>query len=408
MSQISDLFEHVLNFGPDWKVTNIEVDDASGKIDVHVTFTGSKAPCPDSGELLPIYDHREQRRWRHLNMMQYQTWIVCSLPRVKDADGNVKTVKAPWADINQRFTVWFEAMAIELAQLTKSPTKTAAFLDCSYDVIAGIIARAVRRGLARRGAEDICVNALAIDEKAFRAGHHYITIISCPTTGRVWDVGLGRKQSDTEDLLQGLDKQIGLDQVQAVSIDMWKAYINAVQTTLPGASIIHDKFHIIAWLNNALDQVRRAEVKTQPVLKKTRYTWLKNTENHTAKQAESFDQISQMNLKTSQAWLIKENFKGVYEQQSPIEGFYYFTQWAEDVSRRAIGACQKVATMFTNHLMGILNYISYPITNARAEQVNSKIQQLKSISKGYRNFDNFRNAILFYFGKLDLYPQSFP
>lgn len=57
--------------------------------------------------------------------------------------------------------------------------------------------------------------------------------------------------------------------------------------------------------------------------------------------------------------------------------------------------------------MGILNYISYPITNSRAEQVNSKIQQLKSISKGYRNFDNFRNAILFYFGKLNLYPQEF-
>lgn len=407
MSQISELFEHVLNFGPDWGVSNIEVDDASNRIDVHVEFSGSKAPCPDSGELLHIYDHREQRRWRHLNMMQYQTWIVCSLPRVKDTDGNVKTVKAPWADINQRFTFWFEAMAIELAQLTKSPTKTGEFLGSSYDVITGIIGRAVRRGLARRDAENICVEALAIDEKAFRAGHHYITIISCPKSGRVWEVGLGRKQSDTEKLLEGLGEQIGLDQVQAVSIDMWKAYINAVQACLPGASIIHDKFHIIAWLNKALDQVRRAEVKTQPVLKKTRYTWLKNTENHTVKQADSFERISQMNLKTSQAWLIKENFKGVYKQHSPIEGFYYFSQWAEEVSRKAIDACQKVATMFTKHLMGILNYISYPITNARAEQVNSKIQQLKSISKGYRNFDNFRNAILFYFGKLNLYPQGF-
>lgn len=77
----------------------------------------------------------------------------------------------------------------------------------------------------------------------------------------------GCKQSDTEDLLQGLDKQIGLDHVQAVNIDMWKAYINVVQTKLPGASIIHDKFHIIAWLNKALDQVRRAEVKTPACLK---------------------------------------------------------------------------------------------------------------------------------------------
>ncbi|MFU8812537.1 MAG: transposase [Balneolaceae bacterium] len=73
-----------------------------------------------------------------------------------------------------------------------------------------------------------------------------------------------------------------------------------------------------------------------------------------------------------------------------------------------MGACQKVADMFTNHLMGILNYIFYRITNSRPEQVNSKIEQLKTILRGNRNFGNFRNAILFYFGKLDLYPQSFP
>lgn len=104
---------------------------------------------------MPIYDHRVQRWWRHLNMMQYQTWILCSLPRVKDADGNIKTVKALWADINQRFTFWFEAMAIELARLTKSPTKMAAFLGSSYDVIAGIIYRQGRpagsRPTRRRG-----------------------------------------------------------------------------------------------------------------------------------------------------------------------------------------------------------------------------------------------------------------
>ena len=340
--------------------------------------------------------------------MQYQTWIVCSLPRVIDSDGNVKTVKAPWADVNQRFTFWFEATAIHLGQLTKSPTKAAEFLGSSYDVIAGIIGRAVRRGLERRAAEDLCVEALAIDEKAFRAGHHYITIISCPTTGRVWDVGPGRKQSDTEELLQGLDQQIGLDQVQAVSIDMWKAYINSVESTLPGARIVHDKFHVIAWLNKAVDLVRRKGVKSEPELKNTRYLWLKNQKNHSDKQAENFKRVSQLNLVTAQAWQIKENFKALYQQNSPIEGYHYFCQWFEDVATKGITACKKVAKMCQTHLMGILNYINYPITNSRAEQVNSKIQQVKSISKGYRNFGNFRTAILFYFGKLDLYPQGFP
>jgi hypothetical protein len=69
MSWISELFEHMLNFGPDWQVTNVEVDDVSSRVDVHVEFTGSKARCPDSVQLLPIYDHPEQHRRRHLNMM---------------------------------------------------------------------------------------------------------------------------------------------------------------------------------------------------------------------------------------------------------------------------------------------------------------------------------------------------
>jgi transposase len=170
MSQISELFEHILNFGKDWKVTEIQVDDESSKMDVHVEFIGSRALCPDSGELLPIYDHREPRRWRHLNMMQYQAWIVCSLPLVKGPDGKVKTVKALWAEVSQRFTFWFEAMAIKLAQLTKSPTKTAQFLGSSYDVIAGIIRRAVDRGIQRRGKQGVSVTALSIDEKSLSPG----------------------------------------------------------------------------------------------------------------------------------------------------------------------------------------------------------------------------------------------
>jgi len=295
-----------------------------------------------------------------------------------------------------------------VAQLTKSPTKTAGFLQSSYDVITGILDRAVTRGIERRNEQNHSVQTLSIDEKAFRRGHDYLTIVSCPQIGQVCDVSLGRKQSDTEELLEGIDQQIGLDQVEAVSIDMWKAYINSMESTLPGARIVHDKFHVIAWLNKAVDLVRRKGVKSEPELKNTRYLCLEKQQDHSDKQAENFKRVSQLNLLTAQAWQIKENFKALYEQNSPIEGYHYFCQWFEDVASKGITACKKVARMCQTHVMGILNYINYLITNGRAEQVNSKIQQVKSISKGYRNFGNFRTAILFYFGKLDLYPQRFP
>lgn len=407
MQKASELLEHILDFGPDWEVTTIEIDDANQQVDVHIDFVGDRAPSPVSEQRLPIYDHRSARRWRHLNLLQYQTWIICRLPRVRTADGKVRTVQAPWADSNQRYTFWFETLAIELAQLTQSPSKAAGFLDTSYDVMCGIIDRAVERGLARRNGQSLDIRRLALDEKSYRRGHRYITVLSCPDTGRVFEVALGRKQEDAQGALQQLDQQVGLHEVEAVSMDMWKAYMNSVTEELPAARIVHDKFHIMAWLNKAVDQVRRREVKQEPALKKTRYIWLKNKENHTDKQAARFKQINQMNLETGRAWQIKENFKGLYQQDSPMEGFTYFFEWYRHVSRQAIGACQKVATMLEKHLEGILNYLSDAITNARAEQINSKIQHLKSVARGYRNFDNFRNAILFYFGKLDLYPQGF-
>src|SRR6056297_969158 len=101
MSDVSNLFEHLLNFGEHWEVTKIDVDDVHQQVEVYVEYTASKAKCPETGDLLPIYDHRKPRRWRHLNMMQYQTWIVCSLPRVKNNEG--KVITGP-ADANQRFT----------------------------------------------------------------------------------------------------------------------------------------------------------------------------------------------------------------------------------------------------------------------------------------------------------------
>jgi len=101
MSDVSDRSDHLLNFGDQREVTKIDVDDVHQQVEVYVEYTASKAKCPDTGDLLPIYDHRKPRRWRHLNIMLYQTWIVCSLPRVKNNEG--KVITGP-ADANQRFT----------------------------------------------------------------------------------------------------------------------------------------------------------------------------------------------------------------------------------------------------------------------------------------------------------------
>jgi hypothetical protein len=114
------------------------------------------------------------------------------------------------------------------------------------------------------------------------------------------------------------------------------------------------------------------------------------------------------NLKTAQAWILSETFKStVYESNKLVLTYTYFDMWFDKVKQTSLKAMNKVADMFNRHIKGILNYIKHRITNAKTERFNGKTQNLKNIGRGYRKFKNFRAAILFFNGKLDLYSHKF-
>ncbi|EQD39268.1 transposase IS204/IS1001/IS1096/IS1165 family protein, partial [mine drainage metagenome] len=110
---------------------------------------GVAFPCPQCGEKLSLYDHKEEREWRHLDMMQLQTWVHAKMPRVQCPDHGVKQVDVSWAESGSRFTKFFERFAIDVSQETD--TKGASkILKLSWDEAWGIQKRAVARGLARK------------------------------------------------------------------------------------------------------------------------------------------------------------------------------------------------------------------------------------------------------------------
>ena len=78
----------------------------------------------------------------------------------------------------------------------------------------------------------------------------------------------------------------------------------------------------------------------------------------------------------------------------------------EDVKESGLKHVIKIAEMFERHSVGILNYIKHKITNSIAENLNGKIQLVKAISRGFKAFKNYRVAILFHLGKLDMFPQE--
>ena len=254
------LFDLILNLGDEWKVERVYANFKTEEIDVIIGYIGKEAEDPDTFEMCPIYDHAPSRRWRHLDTMQYKTYINCSVPRIKTSSGKVKTIRVPWADGYERHTYLFERLAIDVLLSTKNQTKTAELLRCGFNVINRIIHNTVKRGLEIRP-KDYCFEHLSIDEKSFKKGHEYVTVLSDPLSGVVIDVSKDRDYKACEQILNSSVKQEHRESVKTVSMDMWKPYMNATKDLLPKAEIVHDRFHLVKYLNDAVDKVRRREVK---------------------------------------------------------------------------------------------------------------------------------------------------
>lgn len=389
-----EFFELLLNFGDDWEVTGVETNLSTSEVDIYVEYVGE----------LKIYDQAPTRRWRHLDTMQFKTYINCRLPRIKTDDGKVRTVRPPWADKHERHSFLFECAVINLLLATKNQTQTAKLMRCSFDVVNRIMDNATKRGLARRKTSEEDFEAISIDEKSFRKGHSYVSVLSHPASGRVLEVVEDRTKKASQKLIDQSLSRKQQAKIKTISMDMWKSFIAMVSEKLPQAEIVHDKFHLIKYLNEAIDKVRRREVKKHQELKDSRYALLKNEENLTEKQRIKFEQIRKANFEVSRAWEARENFKAVFENSSFEESEAIFANWYESVKQSGIKEVMKVAEMFSNHLRGVLQAMTSSLSNAMAERLNGKIQLLKSIGRGYRKFENFRSAILFFYGKLELFP----
>jgi len=398
------LFDLILDFGSDWKVDDVRVDFLKEEVDVHVSFIGKKAECPGTAEMCGIYDHRKTRRWRHLDTMQFKTYINCKVPRVKSSKG-VKTIRTPWADSFERHTYLFERLAIDLLKATKNQTQSSKLLRCGFNVINRIIHSSVERGMERRP-KDVVFTNLSIDEKSFRKGHSYVSVLSSPLAGCVIDVEQGRDKKATKALLERVVCKGNRNAVETVSMDMWKAYMNTVEEVLPEADIIHDRFHLVKYLNDAIDKVRRREVKKHEELKNSRFVLLKNRANLTDKQEIKFQHIQDANYEVSRAWRVREDFRDIFGSSSIEEALPLFIKWGASVSRSNVKELTKVAKMFNRHLKGVCNALTKSFSNAMAERLNGKIQEVKSAGRGYRKFENFRSAILFFHGGLNLYPHK--
>lgn len=403
------LYQQILGITEPWRVKQVTLNREARAVEVEVECTETVWGCPTCQQRMHVHDW-ERRRWRHLDSCQFQTILVADVPRVACVEHGTQTVAVPWAEKYSRFTRLFERLAIDVMQEC-SVVGAGAILGISWDEADGIKQRAVRRGLARKVPQ--VMPRLCVDEKSVGVGQQYMTIVAAVTPGvaaRVEYVGEDRTRASLDTFWQGLtpEQRAG---VEAVAMDMWEPYVQSTLAEVPGAAdkVVHDPFHLVQYMNQAVNDVRKAEQRRllaqgDATLTGTRQWWLYGLENVPAAAAARFDQLKEINLQTSRAWALKEVFRNLWLCADRTEAQRHFEQWYAWAIRSRLQPVKKVARLCQRHLHNILTFFTHRLTNGPIEGLNNKIQGLIKKAFGYRNKERFKNDVLFHLGGLDLYP----
>lgn len=383
----------------------VKLDVGAKKVEVEVECAEKTLWRNEAGERLHIHDW-ERRSWRHLDTMQFETRINALVPRVKHPDGHTETVPVPWAQARSPWTELFECLAIEVLLAARSVSQACELLRIDWSSAQRIMERAVGRGLARRSHEGI--KRVGLDEKSFGRGQDYISVLSDLEKSRVLEVTPGNDTASGQRLWQSIPAA-QREKVEAAAMDMSAGFAAATRLEAPGAEIVYDRYHISAQLNGAVDAVRRKEHRElsregDERLKGSRQLWLYDPINLDDARQDRFAQLAVENLKTARAWTHKENFRDFWAQESRWDGEGYFKKWYGSAIRSQLGPIKKVAKSLKDHLAGLLAYFSHRLTNAASEALNGRIATLKANARGFRSFEHYRTRILFFLGKLDLYP----
>jgi transposase len=406
---IAEHYAQLIGLGRPWQVSRVEVSHSDQEVRIFVVrATRPRLRCPECDRPCGGYDTRE-RRWRHLDTMQYRTFVIAEVPRVRCEKHGIRQVAVPWSDPSSRFTALFEALVIDWLR-EANVRAIARRLRLSWDQVAGIQARAVKRGLARR--EQKPPRQIGVDETAFQKRHEYVTIVHDIDAEVVVHVADDRKQEALGAYFEALGPE-ACAALERIAMDMWAPYIAATRAQVPNADakIVFDKFHIAKHLGDAVDQVRKRENRELAAegnerLKRTKYLWLQNPDRMSAKQWREFASLRDSRLKVARAWAIKEAAMWLWGYVRRGWAQRMWERWYRWAIRSRLEPIKRVARMIKRHWEGVINAATTDVTNARAEAINSRIQWIKRMACGYRNRENFRNAIYFHLGGLDLYPET--
>ena len=337
-----------------------------------------------------VHDRRPPREWRHLDLAGVRTALRYAPRRVECDACGVTTELVPWATPRSWFTEIFEQMTAYLAQQCNR-TAVAEVMRLSWNTVGPIIERVVARVLPGDRLDGL--THIGIDELSYRKHHKYVTIVIDHLTGRV----VWAREGKSADTLIEFFVELGIERankLEVVSIDMSPAYIDAVRTMAPHVELVFDRFHVQKLAQEALDELRRAEVREAPdtaarkELKGTRWALQKRPWNLHAMERSRVSGVQRTNRRLYRGYLIKETLAAILDGRQQHVARGKLQEWISWATHSGLKPFVRVGKTIAKHIDGIVAYVATGISNGRSEGTNGKVRTITRRAYGFHTADS--------------------
>ncbi len=372
---------------------------------------GIPAKCSRCLQPAPGYDRLPQRSWLFVPLWNIQTFFVFAARRVQCATHGVVVEHVPWSDGKRPVTL---AMMCFLSRWARrlSWRETARAFQTSWECVYRSVEWFVQWGLAHRKLE--AVHSIGVDEihwgRSKRADNFLTVIYQIDSHCRrlLW-VGKRRTQATLRRGLAALGTQV-VQGLRFVCSDMWRPYLGVIAAKAGQALHVLDRFHITSNLNQALDQVRRAESgqlraagqAAAERLKNMRWRLLRRHSRVRGRARRELGRLLNSKLTTARAWALKDLFEHFWTYKSVRCAGDFLEYWTWRALRSRIEPMKKVARMLRSHEDLLMNWFKAKgeISSGAVEGLNNKIRVVTRRSYGFRTYDAMEIALYHTLGRL--------
>lgn len=365
--------------------------------------------CRECGRRCKIVRTLPARRWRDVRVCGWTVWLLHGPREIRCPTHGRGTEVIPWAAPRSRVTHRFEYVMLRYCQLMTQKA-AAELLRVATSTLSDLLHRSITR--IRAGHRIRGLKTIGIDEISYAKRHKYATLVYDLERACVVWIGRGKARETIDAFFEQHLTAAQRAQIRWAACDMSQAYIGAIQTHCPNATLVIDRFHVVKALNAAVDEVRKEQWRVagadqRKALKGLRWLLYRHSSNRSRRDTRTLKALERANRRIYRAWRLKDEFEQLWNYKAVWAARRFLKRWTTTALRSRIEPLKTFVRTVRQHSDGIVAFVQIRLTNAMAEGLNRIARIVHNRASGFRDLDPFADMIFLTIGDVDI-PAQIP